>query len=161
MTSALNEMTDKAERGARDSSSAMNQQIESAVLTLENVSRKISEVIGETANRMTVSSEQVNGAFNVELIAATKTFQTVSDRMASRIEEAVGAITNGLMNEVGSIGGKVSQAAIKAGEESRAKVVSAGADLAQTLSGVGQELLGAVIRWPYTHSMVKVVLTSF
>jgi methyl-accepting chemotaxis protein len=113
---------------------------------LENVSRKISEVISETTSRMTASSEQVSGNFNAELVATTKNFQAVSDRMASRIEEAVGAVTRGLINESSSIGDRVAQAAMQAGEESRAKVVDAGTDLAQTLSGIGQQLTDAVNR---------------
>jgi methyl-accepting chemotaxis protein len=113
---------------------------------LESVSRKISEVISETTSRMTASTEQVSGSFNAELMATTKTFQAVSDRMASRIEDAVGAVTRGLINESGSIGERVAQAAMQAGEESRAKVVDAGTDLAQTLSGIGQQLTDAVNR---------------
>jgi methyl-accepting chemotaxis protein len=113
---------------------------------LENVSRKISEVISETASRMTASSEQVSERFNVELMATTKNFQAVSDRMASRIEEAVSAVTHGLISESGSISDRVAQAAVQAGEESRAKVVNAGTDLAQTLSGIGQQLTDAVNR---------------
>jgi archaellum component FlaC len=113
---------------------------------LENVSRKISEVISETTSRMTASSEQVSGAFNAELMATTKNFQDVSDRMASRIEEAVSAVTRGLINESGSIGERVTQAAMQASEESRNKVVDAGTDLAQTLSGIGQQLTDAVNR---------------
>jgi methyl-accepting chemotaxis protein len=66
--------------------------------------------------------------------------------MASRIEDAVGAVTRGLINESGSIGERVAHAAMQAGEESRAKVVDAGTDLAQTLSGIGQQLTDAVNR---------------
>jgi archaellum component FlaC/uncharacterized protein YoxC len=113
---------------------------------LENVSRKSSEVISETTSRMTASSEQVSGAFNAELMATTKNFQDVSDRMASRIEEAVSAVTRGLISESGSIGERVAQAAMQASEESRNKVVDAGTDLAQTLSGIGQQLTDAVNR---------------
>ena len=39
---------------------------------LEDVSRKISEVISETISRMTASSEQVSGTFNAELVATTE-----------------------------------------------------------------------------------------
>ena len=113
---------------------------------LENVSRRISEVISETTSRMTASSEQASASFNAELTATTKNFQAVSDRMASRIEEAVSAVTRGLINESGSIGERVAQAAMQAGEESRAKVVDAGTDLAQTLSSIGQQLTDAVNR---------------
>jgi methyl-accepting chemotaxis protein len=111
---------------------------------LESVSRKMSEIITETANQMTVSSERVSGSFNAELVAATETFQAVSDRMASRIEEAVSAVTRALVNESGAIGERITQAAIEAGEESRTKVVDAGTDLAKTLSGIGQQLTDAV-----------------
>ena len=113
---------------------------------LEDVSRKISEVISETTSRMTASSEKVSGTFNAELVATTKNFQDVSDRMASRIEEAVSAVTRGLINESGSIGERVAQAAMQAGEESRSKVIDAGTDLAQTLSDIGQQLTDAVNR---------------
>jgi methyl-accepting chemotaxis protein len=113
---------------------------------LEDVSRKISEVISETTSRMAASSEQVSATFNAELVATTKNFQDVSDRMASRIEEAVSAVTRGLINESGSISGRVAQAAMQASEESRSKVIDAGTDLAQTLSGIGQQLTDAVNR---------------
>jgi methyl-accepting chemotaxis protein len=95
------------------------------------------------------SLEEMNrgiSANGLGLTTAAREFETVSGRMASRIEEAVDAVTRGLVNESGSIGRSVAQAAIEAGDESRAKVVGAGTDLAEILSGIGQQLTNAVNR---------------
>jgi hypothetical protein len=124
MTAALREVTTRTERGIEDGSTAMKRQIESAAATLDNSSRQISKVLNQ----------------------ATEAFQTASERTASRIEEAVTAITRGVLDQSAGIGERISQAAIGAGEESRSKIVGAGAELAQILSDVGQQLTVAVNR---------------
>lgn len=102
-----------------------------------------------TLSELRTSLEEMNRGISVNglgLMTATKEFEGVSTRMASRIEEAVDAVTRGLVSGSGSIGRNVAQAAIEAGEESRAKVISAGTDVAATLSSVGQQLSEAVNR---------------
>jgi hypothetical protein len=146
MTSALSEMTARAERGVQDGGSVMKNQIETAALALENVSRKISDVLSEATSRMTSGSEQASANFAAELTAATKAFQSASERSASRIEEAISAITRGLLSETAGLSERVAQAAIGAGEVSRSKVVSAGADLAQTLSGIVESILSLRVK---------------
>jgi methyl-accepting chemotaxis protein len=146
MTSALSEMTARAERGVQDGGSAMKNQIETAALALENVSRKISDVLSEATSRMTSGSEQASANFAAELTTATKAFQSASERSASRIEEAISAITRELLRETTGLSERVAQAAIGAGEESRTKMVSAGADVAQMLASIGEQLTGAVNR---------------
>jgi hypothetical protein len=100
-----------------------------------------------TLSELRTSLEEMNrgiSANGLGLTTATREFEGVSSRMASRIEEAVEAVTRGLISQSASIGKDVAQAAIDAGEESRAKVLAAGTDVAQTLSGIGQQLSDAV-----------------
>lgn len=132
--------------GMKESGSALAANVARSSEEMREAISAMTAALGESANRMTAGSEQASGRFNEELATATKTFEAVSARMATRIEEAVDAVTRGLVTESGSIGEKVTDAAIRAGEESRAKVVGAGTDLADTLSGIGQQLTDAVNR---------------
>ena len=124
MTAALREVTTRTERGIEDGGTAMKRQIETAAATLDIASRQISQVLNQ----------------------ATEAFQTASERTASRMEEAVTAITRGVLDQSVGISERIAQAAIGAGEESRSKIVGAGAELAQILSDVGGQLTTAVTR---------------
>jgi methyl-accepting chemotaxis protein len=100
-----------------------------------------------TLSDLRISLEEMNrgiSANGLGLTTATREFEGVSSRMANRIEEAVEAVTRGLVSQSESIGRNVAQAAIDAGEQSRTKVIAAGADVAETLSGIGQQLSDAV-----------------
>lgn len=102
-----------------------------------------------TLSELRTSLEEMNrgiSASGLGLTTVTREFEGVSSRMASRIEEAVEAVTRGLVSQSESIGKNVAQAAIDAGEQSRTKVIAAGADVAETLSGIGQKLSDAVHR---------------
>jgi hypothetical protein len=132
--------------GIKESGSAFAENSALSSQEMREAIGAVTKALDESANRLTAGSEQASGRFNEELAVATKAFETVSARMAARIEEAVGAVTRGLVSESSAIGEKVTEAAIRAAEESRAKVVDAGADLAGMLSGIGQQLAEAVNR---------------
>jgi hypothetical protein len=103
--------------------------------------------LATTLGDLRTSFEQINHGMSESgagLNQATQNFQNVTERMATRIEEAVAAVTRGLASESASIGERLAQAAISAGEESRTRVVGAGNDLAETLSGIGRQLADAV-----------------
>lgn len=140
MTSALNEMTSKAECGVHDSRLAMDQQLEAAAAIFERASQGISSVLNETLTRMSHSSEEASNKLSSELAAATRNFQTASDHLAGGIQEAIGTLTRGLANETGAIGQRITDATINAGEQSRAKIIEAGSGVAETVSGMGQQL---------------------
>ena len=142
----LRSSLEQMNRGMKESGSALVDNVTRSSQEMREALNVVTAALSESADRMTAGSERASGRFNDELIATTKTFEDVSTRMAARIEEAVDAVTRGLVNESGSIGEKVTDAAIRAGEESRAKVVGAGTDLAETLSGIGQHLTDAVNR---------------
>jgi methyl-accepting chemotaxis protein len=146
MTSALNDMTSKAERGVDDSRLAMNQQLEAAAKTFEAVSQNISSMLNETLGRMSIGSQEASSRLAAELTTATGNFRMVSEQLAGGIQEAVVALTRGLVSETSAIGGRITDATLHAGEESRAKIVEAGASVAQTVSKMGQQLNDIVDR---------------
>lgn len=116
---------------------------------LQGVTGEHMQGLAATISELRVSLEEMNQGMSssgLGLASATKSFEAASDRMANRIEEAVSAVTVGLVNESSSIGERVAQAAIGAGEDSRKKVVDAGTELAETLSGMGQRLNDAIAR---------------
>jgi methyl-accepting chemotaxis protein len=146
MTSALNEMTAKAGRGVEDARAAMDQQLLAAANTFERMSQSLSSALNETIDRLSQSSHEASGKLSTELAAATTNFQSVSNHLSGAIQEAVGALTRGLVNDTAAIGQRISDATFHAGEESRAKIVEAGSGLAQTISGLGQQMVEVVDR---------------
>jgi archaellum component FlaC len=101
MTTALNDMTANAERGVRESRSAMDQQLEAAAATFEKISQGISTALNSTLDRLSQSSNDASERLASQLATATQNFQGVSDHLAQAVQEAVRALTRGVVSEAG------------------------------------------------------------
>jgi methyl-accepting chemotaxis protein len=95
---------------------------------------------------MAGGSEKASSAFAAELTDATAKFNEASARTAARIEEAIAAISEKVVGETSEISKQIARAAVDAGEESRMKVASAGLELANTFSDMGDQLVAGLNR---------------
>jgi methyl-accepting chemotaxis protein len=143
VTTALNEISIKAERGLDDSRDAINSQLKTAITSLESASQQISAGLSQTMDRISAGSEHAASHMAQEMSAAAQNLKVASESIANRIEQAVTSITSRVTNDSAAIAEKIKGAALEAGAQSTSGVTKAGTEVAETLSRVGQQFSDA------------------
>jgi methyl-accepting chemotaxis protein len=160
VTTALTEISIKAERGLDDSRDAINSQLETAIASLENASKQISAGLSQTIDRITVGSEHAASHVAQEMSAAAQNLKIASESIADRIEQAVTSITSRVTNNSAAIAEKIKDAALEASAQSTTGVAKAGAEVAETLARVGEQFSGALGRVQHSLDGMVQQMTS-
>jgi methyl-accepting chemotaxis protein len=142
LRSSLEEMN----RNMKESGSTMLASVSQSALEMRTIVETMTSNLNDAATRMSASSESAGTRFSSELTSASNAFERASSRLSAQIEDTISSITRELMNKSAAVGQQVAEVAVKAGEESRAKVVEAGNDLTKTFSDIGDRLADAVGR---------------
>ena len=136
LRSSLEDLTGRM----NDSGSGLSESVARSTQELRDAVGSMTSSLSEAISRMTRQSEQAGANFANELTTAATAFQSASERTAARIEEAVNAINSELLTQTSRIGENVARAASEAGEGSRINITRAENEVAQQISGVGDQL---------------------
>ncbi|WFU42745.1 anti-phage ZorAB system protein ZorA [Bradyrhizobium sp. CB82] len=144
--SELRTSLEEMNRNMKESGATMVASVSQSAQEMRTIVETMTSSLDNAAARMSTSSESAGTRFSSELAAASDAFEQASTRLTANIEETINSISRELSSKSASIGEQVAEAAIKAGEDSRVKIVDAGDDLTKTFSDIGNRLADAVAR---------------